>query len=90
MRPDLLGAILLKARAIGISDAPDAQSRDLAFLCCMVEDPRNLAQQLTTKERGWLKRQKVKLLDSETPWFGLPNSDNGKMALKILVEANQP
>ncbi len=87
-RPDLLGAILLKARAIVVDDEPDAQKLDLAFLCCMVEDPRDLAQQLTAKERGWLKRQKDKLLDSEAPWFGLPNSDNGKMALEILVEVN--
>lgn len=90
MRPNLLGAILLKARAIRVSDAPDAQRRDLAFLCCMIEDPRSLAQRLTRKERGWLKRQNDNLLDSETLWFGLPNSDNGKIALELLVETSLP
>ena len=39
-RPNLLGAILVKARAVDISDAPDDQRSDLALLLSFVEDRR--------------------------------------------------
>lgn len=85
-RPNLLGAILIKARAIVIDDVPEAQRRDLAFLCCMAEDPRSLSEQLAKEERGWLIKQKDSMLNSEMLWAGLPNSDNGRLALEILAE----
>lgn len=88
-RPDLLGAILLKTRAVGVDDEPEVQRQDLALLCCMVKDPRELAQQLTATERGWLKRQADILLASDTYWSELPNNDNGRLAFEILAEAKQ-
>lgn len=38
-RPSLLGAIVGKALAIGVDDAPEAQRQDLALLLSIVEDP---------------------------------------------------
>ncbi len=38
-RPSLLGAILVKARIVGVDDLPDAQREDIAFLLSLVTDP---------------------------------------------------
>jgi hypothetical protein len=84
--PDLLGAILLKARAVEVGDVPEAQLSDLAFLLGLVEDPRRLGQQLQGRERGWLRRRR-KLLDrSDKAWRDLPEemADNGCIAFRIL------
>jgi hypothetical protein len=52
--PSLLGAILIKARAINIDDLPAAQRSDLALLLHMVEEPDELAGELSRRERRWL------------------------------------
>lgn len=54
--PDVLGAILVKVRAIEADDQPRAQRRDVAFLLSLVEDPDPLATAITKTERGWLRR----------------------------------
>lgn len=38
-RPNLLGAILLKARAVDVDDAKESQRQDLAELLSLVDDP---------------------------------------------------
>ena len=43
-RPSLLGAILVKARAVHVDDAPDDQLSDLAFLLSLVADPWELRE----------------------------------------------
>lgn len=54
--PDILGAILVKVRAIEVDDVPRAQRADVAFLLSLVEDPEPLAAALSKSERRWLKR----------------------------------
>ena len=54
--PDILGAILVKVRAIEVDDVPQAQRVDVAFLLSLVEDPDPLAAALSKNERRWLKR----------------------------------
>jgi len=61
--PSLLGAILIKTRAIEVDDLPDNQRSDVAFLFSLVEDPDELVARMTAKERGWLRRH---------PYFGDP------------------
>jgi len=56
-RPDLLGAILIKARAIEVDDQPANQRLDLTFLLSLVDDPRALRQEMERKEPGWLRRR---------------------------------
>jgi predicted nucleotidyltransferase len=63
-RPNLLGAILIKARAVTIDDVPENQRSDLAFLCSLVTDPRVMADELTPNQRKWL-RQREELLDPD-------------------------
>ena len=53
--PDLLGALLVKVRAISVGRTPDAQREDVAFLLSLILDPDAMASEITSKERGWLK-----------------------------------
>lgn len=86
-RPDLLGAILIKARAVEVDDVPAAQLGDLAFLLALVPDPRELAEQLRGKERTWLRRRKELLERTAKSWRALPaeEADNGHIAYRILA-----
>ena len=84
-RPSLLGAILIKARAIAVDDLPDAQREDLAFLLSLVDDPFQMAEDLSHSERQWLSRQ-ADLLDTEArAWRTTNNADDGRAALEILI-----
>ncbi len=57
-RPDLLGAILLKCRAVDVDDAPENQRADLALLLSFVGEPEQLAGRLVGRERSWLRRRR--------------------------------
>jgi hypothetical protein len=84
-RPNLLGAIVLKACAVGVHDAPDAQRIDLAFLLSLVERPRTLADSLASKDRKWLRRRQ-ELLDPRHPaWFRTANPEIGQRALRVFL-----
>ncbi len=84
-RPSLLGAILVKARAIAVDDLPDAQREDLAFLLSLIDDPFAMAEELSRNERQWLRRQN-NLLDPEArAWRSIDNADDGRAALGILL-----
>ncbi len=83
-RPNLLGAILLKARAVDVDDARESQREDLAFLLSLVADPRALAPELTSRERGWLRRR-AELMDQAAPaWRAVVNPDDANRTLRIL------
>lgn len=84
-RPNLLGAILLKARAVEIDDRPDHQRQDLAFLLTLVADPRSLAGQLKSSERAWLRKRGELLDQGNRAWRGLEDSESGYLALRILT-----
>ena len=86
-RPDLLGAILVKARAVDVDDVPDSQREDLAFLLTLVADPRELAAELRGKERSWLRRRKELLDRTGKPWRRLAeeDADNGHIAFQIIA-----
>jgi hypothetical protein len=86
-RPNLLGAILLKARAVGIDDAPDNMRRDLATLLSIVEEPDELSAQMRGGERAWLKRR-IEMHNENAPcWSGMSPDDrqSGLSALRILA-----
>lgn len=71
-RPDLLGALLLKARAIEVHDAPDTQRSDLAFLLSLVRDPDRLREEMSKAERRWF-RNRVELKErNHGAWRTLP------------------
>ncbi len=86
-RPDLLGAILVKIRAIEVDDVPDAQRRDVAFLLSLVEDPRVLADQLRGDERSWLKRHPEIVDPNAAHWrdLGAEQAENAQLAFRLLA-----
>jgi hypothetical protein len=86
-RPDLLGAILLKSRAVEVDDVPDSQRLDLALLLSLVPDPRRLAVALTPSERRWLRRR-TELFDRQgSAWLRLgEGADDAYLALRILAD----
>lgn len=70
-RPDLLGAILLKARAVEVDDVPENQRGDLALLLSLVLDPDELRQQLKGRERQWIGRRRELDDPDAAAWRGL-------------------
>ena len=60
-RPTLLGAILLKARALKVHNRREDQRQDLVLLLSFVEDPRSMAADLRDSERKWLRQARVDL-----------------------------
>lgn len=84
--PNLLGAILLKTRAVTVDDVPTAQLADLTFLLSLVNDPRELAAHLRGRERSWLRKRK-ELQDRAHPaWRSIPEekANQGYAALAII------
>jgi hypothetical protein len=85
-RPSLLGAILLKARAMGAAPDEAAKHRgDLAFLLGLIADPRALADDLRNTERRWL-RSRAELLDrANAAWRSSSRPDDAYLALGIML-----
>lgn len=67
-RPDLLGAILIKAKAVDVDDQPDAQRRDLLFLASLVEDPLALRAEMRDAEARWIARRNELVDRSHSAW----------------------
>ena len=67
--PDLRGALVLKSRA-AIADGRDSErhTSDIAFLCGLVEDPRQLAAELDNSERRYLRRVALPNDSRAVPW----------------------
>lgn len=85
-RPNLLGAILVKARAVEVDDLPDAQREDLAFLLSLVSDPYEMRGELSRNERRWLRRRRELLDAGAATWRGVNNADDGRLALRVLID----
>jgi hypothetical protein len=73
--PDLRGAIVLKARA-ATADRRDNERHvgDVAFLCSLVNDPLELAEQLDSKELRILRRVQIDHDARSAPWVFLESS----------------
>jgi hypothetical protein len=84
-RPDLLGAIVVKAEAVGVDDAKENQRQDLAFLLGLIDDPRMMAARLDNRERAILSAR-TDLLDPAAPaWRVIDNAEDAHLALRILT-----
>jgi hypothetical protein len=84
-RPDLLGAIVVKACAVDVDDAPENQRQDLVFLLGLVADPRIMAQALDPKERANLRARKDLLDRSAAAWRTSDSPDDAHQVLRILA-----
>jgi hypothetical protein len=80
-RPNLLGAILVKVRGIEVDDVPSAQRSDVARLLSLVQDPDELAAELTRTERRWLARHQYFADPRDAHWDGFETDDREQAAL---------
>jgi len=85
-RPNLLGAILVKTRAIAVDDAKDGQRLDTAFLLTLVTDPHGLAAELSGAERRWM-RARPEMNEPDRPWWRAQGDqrDWGLFVLRTLI-----
>ena len=85
-RPNLLGAILVKTRAIAVDDAKDSQRLDVAFLLTLVEDPHELAAAITSAEKRWL-RAHPEMNKPDRAWWRAQESQRewGLFVLRTLM-----
>lgn len=83
--PTLLGAILVKVRAIDVDDQPDAQRRDVAFLLSLVDDPDPLVADLKSSERGWLRRHRSFGNPTEDCYRGLSDASDAAIVYRRLA-----
>ncbi|WP_420613882.1 hypothetical protein [Candidatus Spongiisocius sp.] len=86
-RPSLLGALVVKAAAVVVDDVPDDQRSDLALLLSLIQQPIELRDKLSSKDKQRI-RARCEMLDPlHRAWSQLPTSqaDRGRAALRLLV-----
>lgn len=87
-RPDLLGAVILKAAAVGRLGKADGYERhenDLILLLSLVEDPFALSLDLTSGGTKYLQRAADRL--NEGAWQRLEVGEIARESLEILLAA---
>ena len=86
-RPSLLGALIIKAAAVTVDDVPDDQRSDLALLLSLIQQPAELRNQLTSKDKKRLRARPDMLNPRHRAWSLLPASltDRGQAALRLLL-----
>lgn len=89
--PNLLGAILIKCRAIGVSSRPASQAEDMAFLLSLVgglEETDAYRQQMEGKQRTWL-RERPEFGDVHHPcWRRVARAEHGVVTYRRLVRTS--
>lgn len=85
-RPNLAGAILLKSRAVGVSQDPDKHRGDLCGLFGMVKDPELLRTEMTRIERGWVKRRTELVDPGHRAWTTATNPEDAYLAFRHVVD----
>lgn len=86
-RPNVLGAILLKARAVDVDPDPERHLADLAFLLTLVDDPFELAEELTPKEQRYLDARQGLRDPNHPAWRTVRNPERGVGTLSVLTGA---
>lgn len=87
--PDIGGALVIKARA-AVADRRDPERHllDLAFLLSIVDNPRNLRDQLSGRDRAHLRKLGLSEDPRHAPWIALSdpaNRDNATEAYCTLT-----
>jgi hypothetical protein len=83
--PNLLGALLVKVRAIQVDDQPEAQRRDTAFLLSLVDDPDTFADDLSRTERQWLRRHPYLADALDGCYRGIPRAEDAAIVFRRLA-----
>jgi len=80
-RPSLLGAVLIKARAVAKRrDKFESDRQDLIRLLSFVEDPREMAKALRSSERKWLSAVGPTLAFDDSALTGLFSGEEAALA----------
>lgn len=87
-RPTLLGAILIKARALRVHSDPDTQREDLLLLLSLVEDPRATAGELEKSEREWLRIAERHLAFNAPAALRVADVRRARQTLRLLVRTS--
>lgn len=88
-RPTLLGAILIKARALMTHADPDAQREDLLRLLSLIEDPRAPGMQLKTSERRWLRAAEPRLAPDRSSGISGDTTRLARLAVRVLIDSSE-
>lgn len=86
--PNLLGAILIKARAVGVSSRPQSQREDFAFLLSLItslDQAEGFRAELYGGQRRWLREHGEISDPSHTCWRHIANADRGIVAYRRLT-----
>ena len=84
--PNLVGAIIIKARAAAMAIVDrDKHERDLARLLTLVTDPESAWRELSPKERGHLRTELALADPRHTAWARVPGTLDGVLALEIMA-----
>jgi hypothetical protein len=62
---------------------------DLAFLCGLVADPRALAADLTSAERGWLRDRKELADAAHATWWSARRPEDAYLAFMIMARPRE-
>ena len=84
-RPTLLGALLIKARSLRVHSDPNSQREDLLMLLALIEDPRALAAELRSSERGWLRAAEERLDLAGPSLLDRARMRRAELAYKLLI-----
>jgi hypothetical protein len=84
-RPNLVGAILIKARSLMVHSDPATQREDLLRLLGLLEDPRAAAADLRATEKRWLKAVEDKLEFSAFTALDPTVLERADLAYRLLV-----
>lgn len=86
-RPSLLGAIICKAEAVSVDDAPIDQRLDLALLLSLVNDPLAMSDEMVAKDRQRLRRRSEMNDPAHQSWLVLDQdaADRGRAAYRLLT-----
>lgn len=86
-RPNLLGAIICKAEAVTVDDAPDAQRSDLALLLSLIGNPLKMAGEMDRKDKARI-RKRDEMSDRSQPAWRTLDADaaiRGRAAYQLLA-----
>lgn len=86
-RPSLLGAIICKAEAVSVDDAPINQRLDLALLLSLVDDPLAMSDEMVAKDRKRLRRRSELGDSAHRSWSELDQdaADRGLATYRLLT-----
>jgi hypothetical protein len=86
-RPSLLGAIVGKAAACGLPSDNSRHVRDLALLLSLVDDPFELAPELTKGDRRTVRAASALDDDEHEAWrvLGADHARDGRTARSVLL-----